>query len=361
MRIDGPLAGRPSGVEAEARRYAGAGYSGIFASELAHDPFLTAALAGRATSGIHDGGEHTGRTDSTDSTDSAIDIGTEIAVAFARNPMTVATTARDLQDLTGGRFILGLGTQVEAHITRRFSMPWSHPAARMEEFVSATRAIWHAWNTGERLQFRGEFYTHTLMTPVFSPEPLGYPDPRIWLAAVGERMVDVAARVADGLVLHSFCSALYFERVIRPVVDNGLAESGRARAHFEISIPAFAVCAETDEAFDAQIGEVRARLAFYGSTPSYRAVLAVHGWEDLADELHRLSVGRDPERWSRMSRLITDDVLAQFAVIAAPADFARAVADRYTGVADRVSLQIPPGVTAETWRDIVSDLQRPGQ
>ena len=240
-----------------ARRMEQDGYSGLLSAETSHDPFLPLALAAQQTE--------------------RIELMTAIAVGFARNPMVLAHVAWDLQALSGGRFLLGLGSQIQAHITKRFSMPWSRPAARMEEMIQAIRAIWDAWQTGERLNFRGEFYRHTLMTPMFSPGPIDVPPPPILISAVGPLMTRVAGRAANGLVCHAFQTAEYLRDVTLPNVDAGLAEAGRDRSEFQISMPVFVVSGFREDEVAAKAARTREQIAFYGSTPAYRAVLEHHG------------------------------------------------------------------------------------
>ncbi|MFD5830099.1 TIGR03617 family F420-dependent LLM class oxidoreductase [Lentzea sp. NPDC060358] len=284
------------------------GYDGFWLAETKHDPFL--ALAGAAV------------------VTERIELGTAIAVAFARNPMTVATTANDLRLVSGGRFNLGLGSQVEAHITKRFAMPWSRPAARMREFVLAIRAIWHAWETGERLAFRGEFYKHTLMTPFFDPGPNPHGAAPIYLAGVGERMTEVAGEVADGFLCHNFTTERYLREVTLPALERGRAKAGKTLEGFEISGPVFA--ATNDE----EVADVKRQIAFYGSTPAYRPVLDLHGWGALHEELHRRS---RRQQWAEMSELITDEVLHEFCVVGSRETVAAALLDRYGDVVTRIS------------------------
>lgn len=301
MKLDSSVVDyTPNGIGAIAKRAEDRGYDGFWLAETRHDPFL--ALSGAAAA--------TGR----------IELGTAIAVAFARNPMTVATAANDLQLLSGGRFNLGLGSQVEAHITKRFSMPWSRPAARMREFVLAVRAIWRAWETSERLAFRGEFYRHTLMTPVFDPGPNPHGNPPIYLAGVGELMTEVAGEVADGFLCHNFTTGRYLREVTLPALDRGRGKAGKTLAGFEISRPVFV--ATTSE----EIADVKRQIAFYGSTPAYRPVLALHGWGELHDELHRMS---RRQQWAQMSELITDEVLNEFAVVGTRDEVTAALLDGF--------------------------------
>jgi probable F420-dependent oxidoreductase len=251
MKVDGKLgAGRTTVVIEEVRRHEKAGYDGLWSSESAHDPFLPLVLAA----------EHTER----------MVLGTAIAVAFARSPMQLAYTAHDLQAYSGGRFILGLGSQVKPHIERRFSMPWSHPAPRMREFIMAMRAIWSAWNDGTRLSFRGDFYQHTLMTSFFSPPPSLSGPPAVFLAAVGKAMTEVAGEAADGLLVHAFSTERYLREVTLPALSRGVAASGRSRADLEVAMLAMIVTGRTEEETARAAAGARQQIAFYASTPAYR-------------------------------------------------------------------------------------------
>ena len=340
MKVDGKLgAWRAAAVIDEARRHEKAGYDGLWSSESAHDPFLPLMLAA----------EHTERTT----------LGTGIAVAFARSPMQLAYTAHDLQAYSGGRFILGLGSQVKPHIERRFSMPWSHPAPRMREFIVAMRAIWAAWDDGAKLDFRGDFYAHTLMTPFFSPPPLAGGPPAVFLAAVGEAMTAVAGETADGLLAHAFCTGRYLREVTLPALSRGLAASGRSRADVEVSLLAMIATGRTEEEMTQAVAGTRRRIAFYGSTPAYRGVLDLHGWGGLGDELNTLSKSSRDDRWEAMGGLISDEVLNAFAVVASPADVAAQIRRRFGGLIDRVSFYSPYETGAGTWDPVLADLKAP--
>ena len=322
-----------AGIGARARMMEQDGYSGLLSAETSHDPFLPLALAA----------EHTER----------IELMTAIAVGFARNPMVLAHTAWDLQALSGGRFLLGLGSQIQAHITKRFSMPWSRPAARMEEMITAIRAIWDAWQTGERLNFRGDFYRHTLMTPMFSPGPIDVPPPPILISAVGPLMTKVAARAADGLVCHAFQTAEYLRDVMMPNVYAGLAEAGRDRSDFQLSMPVFVVSGFREEEVAAQAARTRQQIAFYGSTPAYRGVLEHHGWGDAQTELNRLS---KRGRWVEMGDVIDDEMLGAFAIVAQPHEVPGRIAERFGGTLDR--LQFYAGVRdKERWGPIIEEIK----
>jgi probable F420-dependent oxidoreductase len=288
------------------------GYDAAFSAEINSDPFFPLLLAA----------EHSER----------VDLMTAVSVAFARTPMTVASLAHDLNRYSAGRLILGLGSQIEAHITKRFSMPWSKPAARMREFVLALRAIWDCWGQGTRLEFRGEFYQHTLMTPMFVPARTDFPPPRVHLAAVGPLMTEVAGEIADGLVAHGFTTERYLREVTLPAVNRGLARAGRARSAFDISAPIVAVSGLDEEAFVKSREIVKMQLAFYGSTPAYKAVLDLHGWGDLQPTLHRLS---RQGKWQEMGNLIDDEFLETFAIVCQdPRQIAPRFAQRYAGLID---------------------------
>ncbi len=305
----------------EARAREKAGYDGLWTFETSHDPFVQLMPVA----------EHSER----------LALGTSIAVAFARTPMTMAYSANDIQMHSKGRLLLGVGSQVRPHIEHRFAMPWSHPAPRMREFISALHAIWSSWNTGERLNFRGDFYSHTLMTPFFSPGPNPWGPPKVYLAAVGEHMTRVAGEVCDGIIPHSFTTQRYLRERTIPLLEEGLARSGRTMADFSISFSAFVVTGRTEEEMAAADLGVRRQIAFYGSTPAYRPVLAMHGWEELGRELNYVSRGTEDDRWERMGELVDDDVLAAFAVVAEPDQLGPALVERYGDIVDRFSFYTP--------------------
>ncbi|MFT4028648.1 MAG: TIGR03617 family F420-dependent LLM class oxidoreductase [Protaetiibacter sp.] len=311
-----------------------AGYDGIFAAETKHDPFVSLTAAAMRTE--------------------RVTLITGIAVAFARNPMTVAETANDLQLVSGGRFILGLGSQIRPHIERRFSMPWSAPAARMREFVAAVRAIWSSWETGEKLAFDGEHYRHTLMTPFFSPGPNPFGAPPVWIAAVGERMTETAGAVADGVLAHSFTTERYLREVTRPALERGAASAGRAAAGLGISLSAFVAVGETDEELARAIQATKAQIAFYGSTPDYLPVLALHGWEGVHERLHAAS--RRGE-WARMGALIDDELLAAFATVGSPAEVAAQLRQRFAGLVTRVSFNASSPIRPELQAGLLAGLR----
>jgi probable F420-dependent oxidoreductase len=315
MLIDaGTVSGELASVEDAAATAEKDGYDGFSASETAHDPFVSLALAARATT--------------------RITLRSEIAVAFARNPMSMAVLANDVQLLSAGRFQLGLGSQVRPHIERRFSMPWSHPAPRMEEFIAAIRAIWGAWASGGRLAFRGTYYQHTLMTDFFNPGPNPHGSPVIMLAAVGAGMTAVAGRVADGMLCHGFTT----EQYVRERTIPALRAARGSLDGFTLCQPVLAVIGSDPQSRAAAEVGVRRQIAFYGSTPAYRPVLELHGWGELASQLNVLSRRQE---WTQMGELITDDVLDAFAVSGTPAQVAAAIWQRFGDIATRVSLYTP--------------------
>jgi probable F420-dependent oxidoreductase len=271
---------------AQAERLEALGYDGILSFEGPHDPFLPLALAAAATR--------------------RVELMTAIAIAFARNPMICAYTANDLHVISGGRFILGLGSQIRPHIERRFGQTWSRPNARMREFVLAVRAIWEAWNRGGRLDFRGEFYTHTLMTPFFDPGPNPHGPPPVFLAGFGPSMVRVAGEVADGWFVHPLHSDVFVREVALPALEQGLATSGRSRGDIRIAAQTITMIGGNDEQIARAREQAKAQIAFYGSTPAYKVLLDHHGWGDLQPRLNRMS---KEGRWGEMTALVSDEML----------------------------------------------------
>jgi len=318
MLIDGGLSFDPTDAITSGKRAEEDGFDGLWSAETSHDPFFPLLLAA----------EHTQR----------IQLGTGIAVAFARNPMTTAVVANDLQTFSKGRFMLGLGSQIKPHITKRYSMPWSHPAPRMREFIQAMRAIWSAWHDGTKLAFRGDYYTHTLMTPFFNAGPNPYGTPPVFLAAVGELMTEVAGEVADGLLAHGFTTERYMREITLPALERGLTKSGRTLDGFQISYPAMIVTGANEEEMAAAMQAVKAQLAFYGSTPAYRPVLALHGWGDLHGELNLLSKKGE---WVTMAGLITDEMVDAFAVVGTPGEIPAKILSRYRDLVTRISFYAP--------------------
>lgn len=320
MQLDARLRSDLTHAASDARLAEEVGFDGGWSTENQADPFLPLALAA----------EHTDR----------LVLGPSVAIAFARTPMTLAYVAADLQRYSGGRFVLGLGSQIRPHVEKRFSMPWSRPAARMREFVLALRAIWSAWEDGTPLAHRGDFYTHTLMTPAFTPPRGPHGPPRVFLAAVGPHMTEVAGEVADGLLAHPFLTERYLREVTLPALARGRdradreggARGARQGVAFELGLSAFVALDEAD------VEAVRRQISFYGSTPAYRPVLDLHGWGDLQSELNALS---KQGRWDDMVGLVDDEVLGAMCVIGSPAEVAAELERRYGDVAQRVRFNRP--------------------
>jgi probable F420-dependent oxidoreductase len=292
-----------------------AGYDGAFSFESNHDPFLPLAAATSSTTRLR--------------------LGTAVAIAFARNPMVLANIGYDLNAMSGGRFVLGLGSQIRPHIEKRFSEPWSRPAARMRELIEALRAIWTAWATGATLDFRGEFYTHTLMTPAFDPGPTAFGPPPVLLGGFGHRMVEVAGEVADGLIVHPFNTRRSMEELTLTALERGLRRSNRARDDVEVVWVTTIVTWSTDDERRTAMRSAKSQFAFYGSTPAYRPTLDLHGWGDLQPELNALSKAG---RWDAMIDLVPDEMVETIAVVGPRDEIAGRLRDRAAGITDHVSL-----------------------
>jgi probable F420-dependent oxidoreductase len=314
MKIDTSLMFDPARVAKMAPTLEDAGFDGAYTFEGQSDPFIGLTAAALNTE--------------------RMDLFTSIAVAFARNPMSLAYLGNDLQSLSEGRFILGLGTQVKAHIERRFSMPWSKPASRMREMVLAIRAIWHSWETGDRLRFEGEFYQHTLSSPTFSPQANTYGTPGIYVAGVGPVMTEVAAEVGDGYFVHPFHSRTSFDKIAVPALQRGFDKSGKSRQDYVISAQIVTATGLNQEALDSAIFSARNQIAFYGSTPAYKPVLEAHGWEGMQSEWNQMS---REGKWMEMAASVNDEMLQTFAVVGTPAEVGRQIVERCDGVMDRVS------------------------
>jgi probable F420-dependent oxidoreductase len=334
MKVDGGAGGDLRSAGQTARELEEQGYDGLWTAETNHDPFFPLLLASQTTD--------------------RVELGTGIAVAFARNPMNLAQIAWDLQAASGGRFILGLGSQIKPHITKRFSMPWSQPAARMREMILAIRAIWESWNERTKLDFRGDFYTHTLMTPFFDPGPNPHGNAKIFLAGVGEKMTEAAGEVADGFLCHGFTTERYLREVTLPALERGAGRAGRTLDDVEISGPAFVVTGTTEEEMAASVAGTKQQIAFYGSTPAYRAVLELHGWGGMQDDLNRLS---KEGRWKEMGDLVDDEMLHTFAVVGEPEEIAGGLHDRYGDVVDRISFYAPYQTDPARWARVMDQLK----
>jgi probable F420-dependent oxidoreductase len=333
LQLDTQLApGAIEDVTSAAERYEALGFDGVWTFEAAHDPFLPLLLATTATR--------------------RLGIGTNITVAFARSPFAVAQTAWDLQRMSGGRLQLGLGTQVRAHVERRFSMPFEHPAARVTDYIRCLRAIWDTFQTDAKPSYRGPFYRFELINPFFNPGPISHPRIPVWLAGVNERMCRAAGEVADGFHVHPVHSPGYVREVIRPAIAAGAREAGRNPAEVKLYAPVFAVTGETEAERSRAEHEVRSQVAFYGSTPNYRPVLEYHGHGEIARELSKLVRAGEFER---MARLVPDDLLDEVAVVAPFSELGPALRRRAEGLLDRVSLYfpIPADEPDEKWQAFV--------
>lgn len=324
-----------AGMQAAARSAEALGFDAFATPEIAHDPFLNMAVAALATE--------------------RIGLRTAIAVAFPRSPMVVAGMAWDLHENSGGRFSLGLGTQVKGHNERRFSVPWSAPAARLREYVESLRAIWRCWQTGGPLDYQGEHYQFSLMTPEFRHAPTTHGPIPIYTAAVRPAMLELAGRVADGVRLHGFCTRRYQEELAMPQIEAGLREAGRPRERFEVCGGGFIATGPDEAAVAARVEWVRYRVAFYASTRSYWPVMELHGWDDLAAELHQMSIAG---RWKEMAKRVPDDVVRTFAAVGTYDTIGDAVAARFGGLSDSVELAFEDeGVPAEVLADVVRKIQ----
>jgi probable F420-dependent oxidoreductase len=336
VQVDARLVYRSLADVCEIARTAEAlGFDGLWASEIDHDPFLGAALAAACTS--------------------RLTLGTAVALAFTRSPTTLAHTAWDLAQFSGGRFVLGLGTQVKAHITRRFGMAWDPPAPKLREVVGAIRAVWDAWASGRPLRFAGRYMTLSLMTPFFTPPgppPAGL---RIWIAGVGARMCRLAGEVADGFHVHPFHTRRYLREVVIPQIHQGLARRQAARADFTVACSVLVATGNERQVADG-LHQIRRTLSFYASTPAYRAVLDLHGWPDVGERLSRLAARG---RWQEMPALIPDEMLEACAVWGPPDAVAERLKAEYAGVVDRLAAYeaLVPGQRTEVWEALLAGVR----
>jgi len=321
-------------VPAHVTRYEAAGYDGVTVAENAHNAFLPLGIAAINSS--------------------QLSLATGVAIVFPRSPMVTAQLAYDIHAASGGRFVLGMGSQVKPHIERRFSTEWTAPAPRMREYIAAVRAIWNTWSTGDRLDFAGDHYQFSLMTPNFSPKPLGSV-PRVKISAVGPAMLRLAGEACDGVSLHGFCTPAYIANQILPRLEEGMARTGRQRQDFQISGGGFIATGETDEEV-AQVAEwARYRVGFYGSTRAYWPVLAEHGLEDLGSQLNHLSRNNG---WDQMAALVDDDVLRLFCAIGRHDQIEGVIREHFGGLTDVVSASVAGQLTPPLPTDLVQDLQR---
>ena len=334
MKIDMVLSADLEGVADEARRLHAMGFDGAYTQEANSDVTFPLLLAAQAA---------------------PIDIYTNVAIAFPRSPMHLAYAAFDLQRVANGRFALGIGSQIRPHIEKRFSARFGNPVAHIAELVQALHAIFRCFHDGERLEFRGQYYTHTLMTPMFIPPRLAFDPPPIWVGALGPRMTQMAAEFADGVLIHPFNSELFLRTVTLPRVEAGLAASGRDRASFTLGVDVMAcVYGDETERVVAENG-CRSNLAFYASTPSYRVTLDAHGWGDLQPELNRMTKAG---RWAEMPQLVDNALLDALCVRGTPAEAGRILRERYAGIADRVSLSVPYRIAPATLAELVAAFRR---
>ena len=316
MKVTAPIdAKQLSDIPRRAARAEALGFDSIALPELTLDPFLSSTLAAEHTqrAGIH----------------------TAIALAFPRSPMTTAYMAWNLQALAGGRFELGLGTQVKGHIVRRFSTPWLSPGPRLREYVESLRAIWDTWQNGTSLQYQGEHYNFSLMIPVFDPGPIDHPHIPVSISAVNAYMLRLAGELTDGVQLHSFCTDKYVADVVLPTVEDGAKRAGRSLRDVAITGGGFIVAETPGKDLDAQIAGLRQRIAFYASTRTYKPVMDVHGWGDVTLELHRLSL---QGQWKEMAALITDEMVDAFAVVGPHDALPSLIEKRFGGWASSVTL-----------------------
>lgn len=335
MKVDARLAHATlRDVPEIAREAERLGFDGMWTSETDHDPFLALALAAENTS--------------------RITLGTSIALAFTRSPTTLAYTAWDLAALSGGRFVLGLGTQVKAHITRRFGMPWDPPAPKLRDVLSAIRAVWAAWEQRRPLDYRGRYFTLSLMTPFFTPSGPTPPGLRIDVAGVGARMCRLAGEIADGFHLHPFHTRRYLRQVAAPQIEAGLARSGRGRGEFSVTANVFTAAGTPDEV-DSGLREIRRHLSFYASTPAYRPVLDLHGWGEIGERLSRLAARG---QWDEMPGQVSEEMLEACAVWGSPEEVAARLRREYSGVADRLGIYeaFVPGRRTRVWRALLDGL-----
>ena len=322
-------------VAEAARRAEALGFGGVMAPEIQNGPFVPLAFAATATERIR--------------------LGTAVAIAFPRSPMVVANISYDLARNSRGRFVLGLGTQVKGHNERRFSVRWESPGPRLKEYVEALRAIWRAWEEKGPLRYEGKFYQFTLMTPEFAPPPSGLPTVPVTIAAVQPYMLRLSGEMCDGVRLHGFCTKRYLQEVALPAIDEGLRRSGRDRKRFEIWGGGFIATGKDSDEVRRAVEETRYRIAFYGSTRTYSGVLSLHGWDAEAAKLHELS---KRGQWSEMAKVVSDEIVQTFSVVASYDRLVGAVRDRFGGLSDRIALGFPRSTPDGLVRELLSDLRK---
>jgi len=332
MKVDYYLVPGPTrAVSDQVQRAAALGYDGVFSADTSHDPFLLLLLAAHIAD--------------------EVDLGTAIAVAFARSPMTLAQTAWDLADYSGGRFLLGLGTQIKAHITRRFSMQWGQPGPQMREYIAALRAIWDCWQNGTKLRFKGDYYQFLLMTPFFDPGPIRHPDIPIYIAGVGPYMCRLAGEVCQGFHVHPLHTVRYLDEVVLAEMAAGAAAAGRSLDDVERAATVFIVTGRGEAEMEMAAFTAKQQIAFYASTPAYAGVLDLHGW-DFGPTLTAMSKRGE---WSEMAGAIPDEVLEEVAIVAPIDEVGSRIRDRYQGRLHRVGYYtiVPPSLDDDGWATLI--------
>jgi probable F420-dependent oxidoreductase len=324
-------------VPAAARQAEAMGYDGLVSSQTGHDPFLPLALAA----------EHTER----------VSLGTAVAIAFPLSPTSLAHIAWDIQTLSGGRLLLGLGSQVKGHIVRRFSIPYAPPGPRMREYILALRAVWDSWQNGTKLNFQGDYYNLTLMTPYFNPGPIEHPHIPIYISAVNPCMLRLAGELCDGVRLHAFNTAKYTREAILPNLEAGARKAGRQLSDIDICGGSFLATGETEEEIERAKQGVRTQVAFYGSTRSYQGVFEAHDWGDICPELHEMST---QGRWAEMASRITDEMLEEFAIVGPYEAVVEKIKARWAGIVTRTGFAMPlrKPEDEERLRHMLQELQR---
>lgn len=322
----------PTQAAEAARRARRLGFDGFFSAETSHDPFPPLFLANHA--------------------EPELDLGTAITVAFPRSPMVLAHTAWDLAEASQGKFMLGLGTQIKVHINRRFSTEWSHPTDRLREYIHALRSIWDTWQNRVPLKFQGEFYQFSLMTPFFDPGPIAHPDIPIYIAGVGPYLSRLAGEVCQGFHVHPFHTVDYLDQVVFPNMEEGLTASGRTRDEVEIVSTVFVVTGHNQVEMEQAMAATKQQMAFYASTPSYKVILDVHGWE-IMEKLNKMS---KQGQWEQMGEVITDDMVAEVGVVAPIDRLGEAIKERYGGRMQRVGyyLNAPDDWSEEEWKEVIA-------
>ncbi len=333
MKLDSLMTARSlDEAAAIARNVEDMGFDGVWSMENQHDPFLSLAVAAIATTKLK--------------------IGTAIALAFPRSPMSFAYTAWDLQAASNGRFILGLGTQVKGHNQRRYSVKWESPGPKLREIIQALRAIWDCWQNGTKLDFQGRFFSHTLMTPAFMPGKIEHPHIPIYIAGVNPYMCRLAGELCDGFHAHPFHSAKFLRERVLPQIEEGAQKAGRSRKDVVVSTSSFVIMGDSQKEMDEMREQVRMQIAFYASTRTYKPVLDVHGWGDVCLSLNeKASKGE----WAAMAKDVTDEMLEEYAITGSPDEVPALLKAKYEGLLDRVAFYHPdrPGVNEARWRKIV--------